>query len=373
MIRIAVDARELSGRPTGTGRYLRELLARWQLMPEAGGAHLVLITADPTAPQRVPERRGPGATLAWRHVAGRGGTTWEQRELARAVQAADVQALFSPAYTTPLRVRVPIVLAMHDVSFAAHPEWFPSRLGWRMRVLARWSARKAHTVLTLTRFSAAEIQTHLGTAASKLRVIPLAVDYLDTVLAARSATPPPPVVLFVGSIFERRHLPLLFEGVALARRAVPDLRLEVIGDNRTFPRQDLCALAADLGIGDAVRLRDYVTDEDLHAAYASAGVFAFLSAYEGFGLTPLEAMQQGLPTVVLDTPVAREVYGAGAQYVPAGQPEAVAASLLRLVTEPEIRAAQIAAGDAAVARYRWDDAARLTWDALVNAARHGVQ
>ena len=49
--------------------------------------------------------------------------------------------------------------------------------------------------------------------------------------------------------------------------------------------------------------------------YARASVFAFLSEYEGFGLTPLEALAAGVPPVVLDTPVAREVYGPAARYV----------------------------------------------------------
>ena len=74
-------------------------------------------------------------------------------------------------------------------------------------------------------------------------------------------------------------------------------------------------------------------------------MFAFLSAYEGFGLTPLEAMRHGLPTVVLDTPVAREVYGDGAWYVPAGDADAVAAALVTLLRDPVRRASQIAAGD----------------------------
>lgn len=373
-MRIAIDARELGGRPTGVGRYLRELLVRWQELPQAQGADLVLFTHHAGAPETLPHLEGAGARLTWRHVPGRGGTAWEQRDLARAVAGADVRALFSPAYTTPLRVRVPVVLAMHDVSFAAHPEWFPPRLGWRMRVLGRWSARKAVTVLTLTAFSAAEIQVHLGVAASKIRVIPLAVDHFDAPSPpGTDATPRAPSVLFVGSIFERRHLPLLIEGVAAARAAVRGLTLDVIGDNRTFPRQDLLAIAARLGIRDAIRLRDYVADHELAQAYRSAGVFAFLSEYEGFGLTPLEAMRHGVPAVVLDTPVAREVYGPGARYVPMGRPLDVAAALTELLIDPRRRAAQIDAGSATVVRYRWEDTARLTWDALAAAARQGVQ
>ena len=365
-MRIGVDARELGGRPTGVGRYLRELLLHWGASPACAGVDLVLFS--PHASQETGPISGKtGARLHWERVEGSGGTLWEQRDLARAVRAARLDVLFSPAYTSPLRLSVPSVLAMHDVSFAAHPEWYGWRHGVRLRTLARWCGRRAHTVLTLTRFSASEIERHLGVPASRIRVIPLAVDYHDASAAAVTAAPPVPVVLFVGSIFERRHLPLLVEGVIRARRDLPDLRLDVIGENRTAPRQDLVALAQSLGAANAVRLRDYVSDAELEQAYASAGVFAFLSAYEGFGLTPLEAMRHGLPTVVLDTAVAREVYGPGAWYVPAGDADAVAAALVTLLHDPVRRASQVAAGTDVAGRYRWHDAARATWEALVAA------
>ena len=366
-MRIGVDARELGDRPTGVGRYLRELLMRWQADETCAGHELVLFTprADQdtwTAP------KGRGARFAWQLVPGPGGTLWQQRDLARAARAARLDVFFSPAYTAPLLVSMPSVVAQHDVSFAAHPEWFAWRHGLRLRWLARWSGRRAHTVLTLTQFSADQIEQYLGVARQRIRVIPLAVDYHDAASHAAAAAPATPVVLFVGSIFERRHLPLLIEGVALARRTIPGLRLQVIGENRTEPPQDLETIARGFGAADALQLRDYVSDAELETAYAGAGVFAFLSEYEGFGLTPLEAMRHRIPTIVLDTPVAREVYGEGASYVPAGDAHAVAAALASLLRDPVRRAAQIAAGDATVGRYRWHDAALATWDALMAAA-----
>ncbi|BCS33695.1 glycosyl transferase family 1 [Luteitalea sp. TBR-22] len=366
-MRIGVDARELAGRPTGVGRYLRELLVRWQARPTCAGAELILFSPGAIA---VEAALGTGgARVSSRLVPGTPGTLWEQHALARAVRDAKVDVLFSPAYTAPLRVSTPVVLAMHDVSFAAHPEWYAWRHGLRLRLMARWSAHRAAIVLTLTQFSAREIQEHLGVAADRLRVVPLAVDYHDAPPPPPAPPPATPVVLFVGSIFERRHLPMLIEAVALARRTVPALRLEVIGENRTHPRQDLQALADRLGLADGIRLRDYVADPDLEAAYASAGVFAFLSEYEGFGLTPLEAMRHRVPTVVLDTAVAREVYGQGGRYVQLGDTMGLAQILARLVSEPVDRIAQVAAGDATVQKYRWEDATRLVWQALVDAAR----
>jgi glycosyltransferase involved in cell wall biosynthesis len=362
-MRIGVDARELSGRPTGVGRYLRELLARWRRAPACAGVEIVLFSPDRTAPPWM-SSPGGGATLRWHHVPGRAGTRWEQLSVPRAAHAAGLDAWFAPAYTAPLRLRVPIVLAMHDVSFAAHPEWYAWRHGARLRAVARWSARKATRVVTLTQFSAAEITRYLATPPGRVDVIPLAVDYLDAPPAPEAGADAAPRVLFVGSIFERRHLPLLMDGVARARRAIDGLSLEVIGENRTTPRLDVEALGRTLGLAQAVRVRAYVSDEALEAAYAAAGVFAFLSEYEGFGLTPLEAMRHRVPVLVLDTPVAREVYGAGAVYVRRGDADGVAAAIIDLLTDSDHRAAQIAAGDATVAGYRWEDTARATWEII---------
>lgn len=366
-MRVGIDARELGGRPTGVGRYLRELIVRWHADPRCDGAELLLYSPDDRI-ARVPEDAARGAAVRVRHLAGHGGTTWQQHALRTALRADGVDVAFSPAYTAPLLTGIPSVVAIHDVSFAAHPEWFGWRHGLRLRTLARWSAHQAHTVVTLTDASASEIVRHLRVPRARIRVIPLAVDYHDSGPALMGGATAAPVVLFVGSIFERRHLPLLVAGVARARQVRPDLVLEVIGENRTAPRLDLQALAARHGMADAIRLRDYVSDDALATAYAGAGVFAFLSEYEGFGLTPLEAMRHGVPVVVLDTPVAREVYGEGAVYVRRGDAQGVADAILALL-DPVARATQRAAGLRTVDRYHWADTARDTWAALRDAAQ----
>jgi len=51
----------------------------------------------------------------------------------RAADSLDVW--FAPAYTAPLRLAAPIVVAIHDLSFVAHPEWFRVREGARRRWL----------------------------------------------------------------------------------------------------------------------------------------------------------------------------------------------------------------------------------------------
>ena len=323
-LHVGIDAREIVGRPTGVGRFLANVLQTWAADPAL--AHrftLFLPSAGPDWLERLGDRfavaRDPAAT---------GGTWWEQIRLPRLAARAGVDVLLSPGYTAPLRLSCPSVVVIHDVSFFAHPEWFSWREGVRRRWLTRRAARRAAVVVTVSEFSAAEIERWIGVPRSAIRVVrhgaPAVSREIDSVR--------PPLVLFVGSLFNRRKLPETIGAFARVVARVPDARLVLVGDNRTAPRQDPAALAAEFGVSREVDWRDYVTDGELDCLYERARVFVFLSEYEGFAMTPLEAVAHGVPPILLDVPVAREVYGAAALYVPPDI-DRIAAAMTELLTE----------------------------------------
>jgi glycosyltransferase involved in cell wall biosynthesis len=99
-------------------------------------------------------------------------------------------------------------------------------------------------------------------------------------------------------------------------------------------------------------------------------VFAFLSEYEGFGMTPIEAMSAGAAPVVLDTPVAREVYGDAAWYVPPnGEFDGrLSAALVTLVGDAQARERLRAEAPSVLSRYDWARTAAETLAALEDAA-----
>lgn len=359
-LHIAVDGRELAGAPTGVGRYLTEVLRAWL---RAGGDERfsVVVPAEPAQPFADPAGR-----LSWiLEAASSAGTRWEQTRLRRAVNRLSPGVLFAAGYTAPLLVRCPTVLVIHDVSFAAHPEWFAGREGIRRRWLTRACARRAAAVVTVSEFSKQEIVRWLRMPADRIVLAPPGVpDEPEREQTARRQ----PIVLFVGSLFNRRRIPDLIAGFAVAARRVPDARLVLVGDNRTSPRQDPLAIARDLGVGDRVEYHAWIDDDRLSACYASARVFAFLSDYEGFGMTPFEAIAHGVPPIVLDTPHSRDVYGAGARLV-APDPASVGDALATLLTDDEAHGALLAAGRRQFSRYSWDRTAAVLMDTLRQVAR----
>ncbi len=356
-MRIAIDARELAGKPTGVGRYLSQILSAWTRLPGAASHEFVLCSPE--------EQSNAGwAPLTVSHLsAGGDGTLWEQLVLPALIRKARANVFFAPAYTAPLACSIPLVLTVHDVSFVAHPEWFSWREGLRRRLLTKASARRAARVLTQSDFTKREAVRHLGLDQSRVDVIYLGTTTLRT-QAARE-----PLVLFVGSLFNRRHIPELIEGFAQIASRHPTARLEIVGDNRTAPPIDVNAIIARSGAADRIRARQYVSDAELSSLYARASAFAFLSEYEGFGLTPLEAMSAGIPVVVPDTEVAREIYGPAAQYVAHPDPPLIAAALDRVLGDPAERQRLVEAGTAQVERYSWEECARRTLQVLLACAK----
>jgi glycosyltransferase involved in cell wall biosynthesis len=344
-VRIAVDARELHGQATGVGTYLSSILTEWKTLPAAREHDVILCEPGPT---------------------GSRGTWWEQRALPRLVARSNADVLFAPGYTAPILAGVPTVVAIHDVSFAAHPEWFGWREGLRRRMLTRVAARRAARVLTISEFSKREIVKYLGVGADTVEVVYPAASSVGRASPARTPQGSRHIILFSGSLFNRRHIPELIEGFAKLARRMPDARLEIVGDNRTIPRVDIEGLVASSGAGDRITLRSYLPEAELAALYSRARVFVFLSEYEGFGLTPLEALSAGVPIVVLDTPVAREVYGSAALYVGRPEPALIDAALARVLTDETERARILAAARDTLARYSWRACAARVLEILIS-------
>jgi glycosyltransferase involved in cell wall biosynthesis len=372
-MRIAIDARELAGKPTGVGRYLSEILSTWGDLPAASAHEFILCAPElhdvpAMGPLRASTRTAPGK-----------GALWEQWVLPRLVAASKADVLFAPAYSGPVRRSAPMVVTIHDVSFAAHPEWFSWGEGLRRRTLTRMSARRAAKIITVSDFSKREIARHLGVDPAAIEVIYSGATSLDQRTGRRASGNPSltgassreadgGVVLYVGSLFNRRHIPALIDGFARVARRHPAARLEIVGDNRTRPYIDVETLIAGSGAADRIRARAYIPDDILSTLYATASAFAFLSEYEGFGMTPLDALAAGMPIVVLDTEVAREIYGPAAIYVGRPDPVLIERAIERALFDGAERARLADLAMRQLARYSWRECAQRTLQVLLACA-----
>ena len=117
---VGIDGRELAGRPTGTGRYLRNLLRAWS---RSGRRPDVRLLRRPGPRRSRAALAGDRAAAAGRRRASRALVVGARAARARRAQDG-VDVFFAPAYTCPLSLDVPRVVAVHDVSFFSAPHDF---------------------------------------------------------------------------------------------------------------------------------------------------------------------------------------------------------------------------------------------------------
>ncbi len=362
LLRIGIDARELSGRPTGTGRYLASLLRRWVVREDV---HIRLFT-NQVATALVSWR---GSRVAIESLPSSHGTWFEQVLLPRALRHRDLDVFFAPAFSCPAVASVPRVTAVHDLSFFSIPDDFAWLEGLRRRILVGASIRASAIVLTLSDFMKREIVARFPDAAAKVRVIPLAADPPAMNEPPSHDPLTPPLLVSVGSLFNRRRMPELLEACALLKRRGLDFRLHVVGDNRTHPPWDGPAHARSLGLEGTVVFHGYCEEEKRRALLRSATVALYLSRYEGFGLPALEAIATGVPLIVSDDPPLNEIFDGAATIVDAANPAHLARGIAHVLGDPGLRALLRSRGPAWAARFSWDASAEQTLLALREAAR----
>ncbi|GHE87172.1 glycosyl transferase [Amycolatopsis deserti] len=222
----------------------------------------------------------------------------------------------------------------------------------------------------------------MGLPRSRMSVAPCGVDL-------ERFTPDGPVaprgnlhrIVSVGRLVPRKG----FATAIAALPAVPGAELVIAGGPERGRLADdpeakrLMELAQRLGVADRVRLLGQVTRDEMPSLLRSADLVVCTPWYEPFGIVPLEAMACGVPVVaaavggLIDT----VVDGVTGELVPPKRPEALAATLRRLLGDPAQREAYGIAGcDRARSRYSWDriaiDVLRIYEKALGDKAPAGA-
>ena len=266
-----------------------------------------------------------------------------------------------------LRTGLPTVATVH------HPVAIDRRLeldaatSLRRRVtLRRWYAftgmqakvaRRLDGVTTVSTNSRTDIGTHLGLAPERVEVIPVGIDP-DVFTPVDRPRDDAHVVVTTSADVPLKGLVPLLEAVAKLRTE-RELRLTVVGSAKPG---GLAAVAVDrLGLTDAVRFTGPLPQAELVEVLQSATVAAVPSLYEGFSLPAIEAMACGTPLVATDAGALPEVVGDAAVQIPAGDVDALAGALARVLDDPALQRHLGTAGRARVLEnYTWRETAVAT-------------
>ena len=249
---------------------------------------------------------------------------------------------------------LPIVSTYHTLydRYAHYIPYFPRRyIRFKIAKHTSWYYNHVDHVITPSEAALKWLRRHSVTTRATIIPTPaLPKTFFDRAEVRHQLGIPPEhkILLYAGRIAKEKNLQTLFSMAALAFEKDPSLRLWLVGDG---PFRPACAeMARSLGIGDRVKFAGFVPRQEVDRYYAAADLFVFSSITETQGLVVLEAMNYGLPAVVVAGGGASEAIIDGVNgLIVRNDPHDFAAEVLELLRDEE-RYASLSAEAARSAR-----------------------
>jgi len=355
-MRIAVDASALHAKWGGIPKYVDRIVRG---LVEAGD-RVDLLANSKRLPYEYPGARDVGMRV-------KGLAVWREAAVPAWLAAQRPDVFWGPAAELPRLVPVPAVLTVHDLA----PFLFPGSKPYSAeRDTERRAARRADLVIAVSEATARDAGRMWGLDPEVLRVVPLGVDerfapgdrLAAQAEAARRWDLRAPFVLAAGSLEPRKGLDVLIAAAARAGAAGRPWRVALAG-HPAYRGEEIVAAARAT---ERVTVLGPVTDDELLTLYRAADVLAVPSLYEGFGLTPLEAMACGTPAVIAaDSGALEDVSGPAAVVVGERTADAWIAGIDRALVDRDALGAR---GLAHATRFAWAATISATRDVLAEAA-----
>jgi glycosyltransferase involved in cell wall biosynthesis len=245
------------------------------------------------------------------------------------------------------------VVTVHDLDFLDHPERTRGEIRRDYATLAPAHARRAAAVVTVSAFTAGEVERRLGVARERIVICsPGAPRW-----APRPAPPVKGPILFMGTLEPRKNVGALLDGYAALLAQMPDAPPLWLAGGITDAAAPWLAAITQPPFAGRVRHLGYIPADRRYDLYAQASMLVQPSHLEGFGIPVLEAMTVGVPVVVNRRGALPEVSGDAGQVVDADNAAELAAAIKRYLDDPGLARDAAARGWARARAYSWDASA----------------
>ncbi len=362
-MRIGFFVPYLDPRPAGVGVYVEEIGKRLI----ASNPETVVYTPQPEAlPSWLPVEKLRALPVGFPSLGLAGGQrrlsrlAWLAGGARRAMKRDRIDVFFSPGPEAPLRVGIPTVMVIHDLTVLRYPEAYQRSTVLQTNYLLPQMARHVSRIVAVSSNTKADLISDFGLDPSKIDVVGEGFDGATFFPRDEAAIGPvkakfglrQPYLLYAGTLSRHKNLKIVLQALSELRREFPHLEFVMAGRRDVGMGAELDLEARRLGLEDCFRSLGYVTREELATLMSGCAAFVYPSHYEGFGLAPLEAMASGAPVVASRVASLPEVIGNGGVLVAESEDWAIA--LARVLREP--RGPQSSRARAQAQRFDWDRA-----------------
>ncbi len=283
---------------------------------------------------------------------------------------------------TPMDRRARRIVTCHDlIPLVLAKDYLSPLPGARLLQRERDRARyeTAARVIAISEATRRDLVEQLGVRPERVDVVHHGVDHDrfhdravsdEAALLREELGIAEPFLLYLGAGDVRKNLPLLVRAYAQSGVAA-DVLLLLAGPISKRARAELAKEAAQSGVTERVKLLGYTDEKYVVPLYRQCLAHVFPSSYEGFGLTVLEAMACGAPTLTTAFSSLGEVAGDAALTLTELAEEPFAQALARLVSDAALRADLRRRGLEHAKKFTWERCAAQTLGCYERALSEG--
>lgn len=246
------------------------------------------------------------------------------------------------------------VTTFHDL-FVISGDYSTPEFRERFTAQARAAAERSDLIITVSAFTARQLEQLLHVDASKIRVIPHGALPVPSPLATIAREP---IVLSVGAIQRRKNIVRLVE----AFEQVETGWKLVLAGSLGFDSETALRRIESSPRKQDIQVLGYVTNSQLEELYRRASILAFPSLDEGFGMPILDAMARGVPVLTSNVSAMPEVAGDAALLVDPNEVDSIAEGLCRLTGDADLLTTLIQAGLKRAGDFSWEKSIEATWN-----------
>ncbi len=357
---IALDARLVYYRRySGIGQYIVHLAEQLPGLDPDWAYTLIHSRKDRTPPHHAAARLAAAWTPAHHRL--------EQLALPLELARLKLDLLHSPDFIPPFRGHFRRVITVHDLNFLYYPQFLTAGSRRYYNAQIERAVLVADHILADSFATQLDLVKRLNVPEKKISVVWLAPNAAfrpiepETLAAARARLRlPDRFILFAGTLEPRKNVAGLLQAYRLLLDRDPHQPDLLLAGSRGWLFEETRALIHQLRLTDRVRWIDSPVNADLVALYNAAMVFALPSHYEGFGLTVLEAMACGTPTIISDRGSLPEIAGGASLIIDPDDPVSLADALGQALGDDHLRQDLRQRGLARVKEFSWDRCARET-------------
>ncbi|MFK8104479.1 MAG: glycosyltransferase family 4 protein [Saprospiraceae bacterium] len=296
---------------------------------------------------------------------------WFEVALVRALKKYRAEVFLSPDGYCSLRTPTKTVMITHDLAHLHFPDHIPFLVKKYYNYFVPRYLQRAEQIVSVSEFTKQDIIRQYKIAPAKIQVIPNAcrADFIPLESSEQEQvraeyTGGQPYFFYLGAVHPRKNVPKLIKAFDQFKKQNLSTTRLLIGGRFAW-QTGLVKTAYEAATHQAdIQFLGYLKDEEAARLMASTRCFIYISAFEGFGLPVLEAINCEVPVICSQVSSLPEVAGEAAILVDPYDLTAIADAMQRLSSEAPLREALITQAKQQKLQFSWERSAAQLYDLL---------